>query len=425
MIFAPILSLIFMVLGTGFFMTFVSLHLRNSGLGDFQIGLTQSAFYLGMLLSSLRSERLISRVGHIRSLTATCGLLGAATLVLFVIPSPHWFWFRFIAGACVGAFYIAVESWLLVEFPSNRRGVALAYYTISIYAAQSLSQLFLSINGLPLQSAYIVSAILISLAVIPVSIGSSGGPQVTTAEPESLFKFLKLSPLGVAGCFLGGMILSSLYSYMPLFIEARGFQPGLVMAIMIAGGALLQYPIGKMSDYLERRKLLVGLGAVGFVLVMLMSLVGIKVLFYFTIFAMGGLLFTIYPVSMALGCDCVEQRDIVKMTGVLLFAYGCGSVLGPVLTPVMQPIGDSFVLVMVGFYCVFLSSVGIYALNYRRRIKIKDQTQFNVIPTGPIVEDFYPQTGSETRTDVEGSANGPKNMDQQRNNPGSLDPSLG
>ncbi len=393
---SPLTTLSLMVLGSSFFMSFISLYLTEINLGRFQIGLIQSSFYLGLLISSLLSEKLISRVGHIRSLTATSGILGASTLILLVIPPSSWFWFRLIAGACVGSFYVGVESWILAESEPSKRGFALSLYTMSIYLAQSLSQLFLSsVHNNP-SSAYILSAFFICLAVVPISISTKLGPKVSVSEPESLLKFFKLSPLGTFGCFASGIILSTLYTNMPVYFDIKGLNPGHQMTTLILGGAFLQWPIGKISDSFDRRDVLAFLSIAGSLIALSTLFVQSPIPFGIMIFVLGGFLFTIYPVAMALGCDCVEQNDLVKMTGVLLFAYALGAVIGPVLTPALEIFGENSIAFSLAVYCSLLLAVALYAKKTMKTIDPEEQSPFTAIPTGPIVETLHPnQINSE------------------------------
>lgn len=389
---APILSLILMVLGSSFFMSFTSLFLKSQNFGGFEVGLVQSSFYFGLLISSLRSEKFIGRIGHIRALTATCGLMTASTLGLFIIPLQHWFWLRFINGACVGCFYVGVESWLLAEVSAKERGKALAVYTVSLYFAQSLSQLFLGWVKMEMSGALAISALFTSLAVVPVSIGRSKGPEPEVADPGSIWKFLKLAPLGVLGCFLAGMMLSTLYAFMPLYLEDKGFDPGHLMTLMILGGALLQWPIGKLSDHMNRRKVLTGLAIMGTLSMLILLQLESLPVFSVVLFLVGGLFFTVYPVAMALGCDCVGTKDIVKMTGVLLFAYGVGAVLGPSVAPLFRLFGPNYMISMEIFCGLALLATGLYAQAARKPIAPEDQSDFTMIPVGPIVDTLHPAT---------------------------------
>ncbi|MFK7873062.1 MAG: MFS transporter [Oligoflexales bacterium] len=387
----PIISLVFMVIGSGFFMSFISLYFKNLQLSDMDIGFVQSCFYLGLLCSSLLSEKLIARIGHIRTLTATCGLLSASTLVLSLIPVQYWFLFRFFAGGCVGCSYVCFESWLLAEYSVKERGYAMAIYTAALYSSQSVSQLLLPFfyEG-RYMFAYMVSAFCVSLAAVPVSVGKKNGPDFSMVEPGSFLKFFKLTPLGVTGCFVAGMMLSTFYSFMPIYFEEKGLSPGVLMFFMVAGGAVLQLPLGKLSDQIERRKILTGLSLVSacscFVLLSVEGASAISVVSFF----LGGFCFAIYPISMALGCDCVEQKDLVKMTGLLLFSYGVGSVLGPVVTPLLKYVVSDYTVVTLLVYSLLLSVIGIYALTVKANIPLEDQTTFNVIPTVPMVEELHP-----------------------------------
>lgn len=393
---APIASLVFMILGSGFFMSFVSLYFKEVHLGEFHIGLAQSSLYAGLLASSLWAERLIARIGHIRALTATCGLFSAVTLILYFVPPAHWFWFRFIAGACVGCFYVGVESWLLEEYPANKRGQALAVYTAALYLAQSLSQLFLRFTHAAPHTAFAISALCISLAVVPVSLARGQGPELKVSEAGSFFTFIRFAPLGVTACFLSGTILSTLYTFMPLYAEARAFDPGRLMMVLIMGGALLQWPIGKMSDKFDRTKVLLALAISGALVALTLSLVAEALIFHLLVFILGGIFFAIYPIAMALGCDCIDNKDLVKMTGVLLFAYGVGAVVGPLVTPIAKGLGQNYMVVMLVFFSVLLFLTGLYTLSTRKRISLAEQSRFAVIPTGPVVEELQPSVTEQS-----------------------------
>jgi len=379
-----------MVLGSGFFMSFISLFLKKSGMGDIGIGLTQSFFYFGLLVSSLYSEKLISRVGHIRALTAACGMLIASTLVLFFLPPQYWVWLRLLAGMCVGCFYIGVESWLLAEFSQEKRGYALAIYTISLYLAQSMSQTFLQFTENSNTSAFIISAALVSLAVVPVSLGKGKGPAYGDSPRGSILKYFKISPLGILGCFFAGLILSSIYAFMPMFIADRGHNPGFLMTIMIFGGAALQWPIGKLSDKLDRRKVLIALAACAALSVLFLFMAKEFNTLAGSLFILGGLTFTIYPVAMALGCDCVTDSSLVKMTGMLLFSYGLGAVIGPSLTPLLKIVSPDYLAIMLVVYCIILLITGFYIQSVRPPVDESLRTEFTVIPNGPLIEDMHP-----------------------------------
>ncbi len=351
---SPLLSLILMILGNGFFLSFISLHFRALNLGEMQIGFAQSMYYLGMLLASLRSEPLIARVGHIRALTATCGLLSAATLGMYLVPESQWFWLRLLAGLCMGCFYVGIESWMLAALPPQQRGKAMAIYTLALYFALSLSQVILPYIEDSAALACIVSSLLVSLAVVPISVGKSRGPQGEEASVGSLEYFVRLAPLGIGACLISGLMLSSLYSFMPIFIAQRHFEAGTFMAVMILGGALLQIPFGKLSDRYDRRQVLLCLALAALGAALLLSLPASPQVFALLLFIFGGLIFAIYPVAMALGCELVEEKELIKITGVMLFAYGLGAVLGPLLTPILKPVTSNYLLVMLALYGLLL-----------------------------------------------------------------------
>ena len=83
-IIAPLLSLVIVMLGNGFFTTFTSLRFSIEGYPNFVVGILSGAYYLGMMLGALYVERLIGRIGHIRSFAL---LVPSSLVVVCVVKS--------------------------------------------------------------------------------------------------------------------------------------------------------------------------------------------------------------------------------------------------------------------------------------------------------------------------------------------------
>src|SRR5262247_1949732 len=78
-------------LANGFFGTFISLRVALEDFGTTMSGLVLSSYFAGFTLAALWSERVIERVGHIRSYAAFAGLVAAATSAMALIDgSISW-----------------------------------------------------------------------------------------------------------------------------------------------------------------------------------------------------------------------------------------------------------------------------------------------------------------------------------------------
>ena len=365
--FAPILSLFFMIVSSGFIMSFISVYCAKLGFLDTQVGLIHTSLYCGMLLGSLNAKRVISRLGYNTSLILACCFLSFLTFILGWFSPTSWLYLRFFSGVCIGIFYVASESWLLVKSPLNKRGYILGLYTLSLYLGQSVGQLFLPYALKQLPFALSLSSLLFLSATIPVIVGKSYAPIAHFDKNQNVFSFFKHSPLGVFACLISGMIISTVFSFLPIYFEAKNLSSGVLMSVMILLGACCQYPFGKISDLFDRRRVLFWLGVCGCLVSISLTHMSEKVLFEYGLYVFGGIIFSIFPISVALGCECVSDEDIVSMNGLLLFSYGLGAVLGPIISPLAVSIFADYALIMIGLYAATLAVLALSSMKKDER----------------------------------------------------------
>lgn len=361
---APLVSLFIFVLGSGLFTTLLVVKLHHAGAGALFIGAITGVYYAGLAYGSFRIERYIIRVGHIRSFAIFASCLAVVSFLQGVLLNPIvWLLLRFIGGFATAGVFIVVESWLISAGNSKIRGQVLAFYMVSLYAAQALGQLLINLGDPNTLLLFAITAMLCSLSVIPISLTRSCSPEIS--EPSSLsFKALfAVSGSGMVGSFCSGLILGSIYGLLPLVIMKKtgdAADVGLLMSLVILGGMVLQYPVGRLSDYIERRLILLALS----VLVILVS--GVLMYFfksysvvYVALFVFGGLAFTLYPISISHACDALDQGDIVSGTQGVLLAYSVGAALGPFIAPIFIGLVGSnglffYVMVVCSLLAIFL-----------------------------------------------------------------------
>lgn len=389
-ILAPLLSLGVLMLGAGFFTTFVSLRLFLDGHDATVIGFVQAAFYAGFLIGAIKVEKLIRRIRHIRAYAFFASLVTVMILFQGVYIHPiAWMCERFIGGVCIASLYVVIESWLLIIAPDGARGKLLAVYMVALYAAQAASQFLVNIIDLKSLMPFLVMGILGSLSVIPVTFTRTQVPDIPETETKSVFKVFKGSPFGCVGAFISGMILSAIYSFLPTYAEQAKISIALTMSITIAGGFLLQGPLGYLSDVFDRRKILLLVS-----IVTIIPCVGV-VLFtnpapviYILAFLLGGFCFTLYPLSITHVADRFGSNDITSITAVLLFVYSIGSVCGPLVAPfLIDTIQPDGLFVYIGLMAAILSCVGCYSLTRYRSVPKTEQGDFVPLsgqsPLGP------------------------------------------
>ncbi len=398
---APLLSTMILTMGGGLLNSLLGINLSLNGYSEHVIGLVLSGNYLGIVLGIFFCQPIVQRVGHIRAFAVFAAVLTAIALVYGIYMSP-WFWafLRICNGLCITGMFIVIESWLNEKVEPTFRGRLLSIYMILVYFGNGSGQFLLNVSDVQGKSIFMIAGIIFAVCLIPISITRAVHPQPLEVPRYNLIKLFQLAPFGMVGSFTAGLINSSFYAMGPIFALKIGLhihQVSWFMSITIWAGLLYQWPVGLLSDRLDR---LTVLSIAGF-LVMLVSIAivilgatSLTVLLFLT--ACFGVVFTIYPVAMARAQDNIKKEDIVPASGALLLFFGLGACTGPILA--------SLLITMVGpwgLYCFTAAcggGLGGAAWFFRKKLssKIEDEVPYIPVPkTSPVVGTLDPRGESE------------------------------
>lgn len=384
------------MLGNGLFTTLLAVRLHHAGGSSIYIGALTGAYYAGLAYGSFRIERYILKVGHIRSFAAFASLIACITFLQAVfLDNSVWLFLRFISGFATGGIFIVIESWLISVGCPSIRGQILALYMISLYSAQALGQFMINLSDPNTMMLFSLTAMLCSLSVIPITLTKNPSPEISEPSSLSLIKLYKISASGVVGAFSAGLILGAIYGLLPLSVLEKSnanADVGLVMALVIFGGLFLQYPVGKLSDFLERRLVLL-------ILSLFCILASISMLYFFDaqvlyliLFVFGGMAFTIYPVSISLACDKLDRNQIIAGTQGVLLAYSIGATIGPFVAPLfMHLLGSNGLF----YYIITINLLLSVFLSWKKSKvpSIPQEDNFIVMPqTSPVTAEMDPRS---------------------------------
>lgn len=339
---ALLISAAILLAGGGLLSTLVAIRAESEGFPVVAIGMMTSAYFAGFILGCLRTPHLVKRVGHVRVFAALSALTAAAALMhVIAVNIPTWIILRIVTGFSFAGLYMLIESWINTQAPNNIRGQVLSVYRMVDLAAVTVGQFLLTLADPKGFILFSVVAICICLAIFPVSISTSKAPEAVEQTSLNLKKLIKVSPLAVAGCFTVGLSNGAFWGVAPVFVQQLG-HPVLVlstfMSAVIFSGALLQWPIGWLSDKVGRRNVLfmMALGAVtsGVFLWQL----GASSL---NMMLLGGVLYgafgmQLFGLSSAHANDRATPTEFVAVSGGLLLIYGVGSVIGPSIAPIFM-----------------------------------------------------------------------------------------
>jgi MFS family permease len=375
-------------------MTFLAVKLNGIGTSENIVGYIHSAFYGGILIGAIKSEELINRVGHIRAFTCFSSIITIMIILQGYFQNPlSWIIFRFFSGFALAASYVIIESWLLAQATDKTKGKILSIYMLCLYLSQSLSQFFLDFVDIDSMEPFLLASILASLSIIPSSLTYMKAPEIDITNKMSILKYFKISQFGFLGCVISGLILSSIYSFLPTYAQDNNLSVSAIVGITIAGGFCLQWPIGKLSDMFDRTKVLTMLSLCTIFVSLIVLLISNEVMIYVVCFFLGGLCFTIYPISIAQVCDNLGHGNVINMTGALLCSYGMGAVLGPqILAPLIGLFGSGIIFGYIAFMALTLSALGIYTITRVKTIPNEAQVDFVVMPRAtPVANNLDPR----------------------------------
>ena len=378
-----LLSMSSVLAANGLLYTVVALRVTANDASLSHSGLVIAAFAIGLMAGALKGSWFIQRVGHIRSYAAFCALSTIFTLLLGVFEAnAMWFALRAASGFCLGGSFLVIESWLSEQTPNQRRGVIFATYITVCQLALAGGQALLHFVDLSTNQPFVLAGALYALGLVPVALTLTPQPAPPEQKRRSLLRIIRLAPVAVLGALISGITLGSLLGLGPAYAETAGLsedQISIVMGACIAGGIALQWPIGLLSDRIDRRIVieLVALATLFASLFMLNTDSASMYIGTLTWALFGAFAFVIYPLSLAHGQDLARPEDVVTTSGTIVFCYGVGAAIGPAAGAVMMDLAgaDAFPI-WLGASNGLLVIIGIIRILVRRRLPIQEAVDF-------------------------------------------------
>jgi MFS family permease len=399
-VWALLIGIVLIMLGNGMHFTLIGLRGGIEGFSAAELAVVTSGYFLGFLSGARYTPIMIQRVGHVR-VFAALGSFMSAGLVAFTLLAEPWAWtlLRVLIGFCMSGIYVAAESWLNNATTNETRGSVLSTYmiaqTLGIIGAQGLLTF-----GDPATSALFIGAsILVSISFAPILLSVTPAPASEVARPMSFRELFSGTPLGAIGIFLLGGIYATQSGMGAVFgseIEMTANEIALFIAMLFAGALVLQYPIGWLSDRLDRRKVILGTAVMGAVACALGWIAGGALIaagggslwpIMAAAFLAGGMTTPLYALLLAYTNDFLSAEDMPAASGGLVFTFGLGAILGPLLTGwAMQGLGPNGFWLVIGATFVTMALYAAYRMTQRATPSAQEtETYLGVLPTASAV----------------------------------------
>jgi MFS family permease len=384
---AILFSAAIFIAGNGLLGTVIPVRAQLAGFSTPVIGLIGSAYYAGFVVGCFAGPRLIARVGHSRAFAVTAGLATATTLLQSMYLSETvWIVMRGGFGFAAASLYMAIESWLNERAEAEARGRIFAAYMTVNYASMIVGQMLFASNGATSFTLFTLAGILYALCLIPVGLTTLPQPKsapVPTLRPARLYR---ISPVGVVGCTAVGLANSALWAFAPVFAQDHGLTRtwlATFMSVLTFGGAVVQLPLGRLSDRMDRRYVILGVCVASAVLGVL--------LYLFAGAGRGALLLMIggfgitalpfYGLSVAHANDRIPREAFVEVSATLLMINALAACFGPTLAAiVIDHFGSASLFLYTAAIHVAMAVFTIVRLSAREALIGETRDKFEMMP---------------------------------------------
>lgn len=388
---ALLLSVAMLIFGHGLQTTLLPLAADRFYFTDFEIGAISSAYFVGLVLGCLGAPLLIMRAGHIRAFAALVSLMSGAAILHPVLIDPYaWFVIRVVSGFSLAGFYMIVESWLNESATNENRGTIMSVYIVIVFGALILGQVSIASMSIASFVPFAVASVALSLAVMPISLTTAAQPAPITLVRFRPVRLYQTSPAAFVGILLIGVSQGAVFTLSPLYGSQIGLttnQSAYYAAAIIAGGMIAQWPVGRLSDRMDRRLVLVGMGVATFAAALSI------VVFSPTDFPIAMLtavlvgMFTqpLYAIAVAHAFDHAAQEDFVETSSGMLLSFGIGSIIGPLVASLlMGQIGPSGLYVTIAAVSLTMAAFVMTRVLTRKALTEDEKTDFEYAATAQV-----------------------------------------
>ena len=371
------------------------------GFSYLSTGLIIAGYYVGYLSGSIIIPIFLKSVGHIRVFAALASLASIAILIHSVFLDPYsWFVIRIFTGLSLSGIYIIMESWLNDKSTNQTRGKLLSIYMIITFIFVGLGQLLLNISDPAKVDLFILVSVLLSFALLPILLSNIEQPDTHDIKSFSLSEFYAVSPLGFVGALFTGLIHSAVFGYGAVYATSKGLsvlEVSIFMVILTSFGAISQWPVGYLSDKMDRRLILIGVTfAASALCILIVGSSYISLTLFFILTALYSCMsLPMYSLAIAHTNDFLQQNEIVAASSAFAKLLGIGSILGPlIVSGIMSVTGPNGYHIYLLFIHALLGLFGLYRIT-KRAIPAESESQYvslprNITPVGmelnPITE---------------------------------------
>jgi len=372
-----------LMLGAGLQSTLLGVRATLEGFPTLVTGIVMSCYYVGYVLGTVIAPPMLRQIGHIRVFAALAAFASVAILVQGCFVNPYaWSAMRLLSGICFAGIYVVAESWLNDRASRANRGRLLAVYMLVLYIGLGAAQFLLIVSNPHTTTPFMLVSVLISLAMVPIVVSAQQMPARATPDKLRVRDLYGNSPLGIVAITVSGLISSIIFSMGPVYARLSGLETKSIaafMAVSILAAVATQYPVGRLSDRVDRRTVIAGICT--FAMFLAGSIVAFpampRALFLVLSALFSGFVLTLYSLSVSHVNDKLEPGQMVAASSALLLLNGTAAAIGPVLAgSLMSVFGPQAYFATLAALCGALAIFDLWRKARRRPVPPSQKEPF-------------------------------------------------
>ena len=382
---ALLLGMLLLMIGNGLQGTLLAVRGNIEGFDEATMSIIMTGYFLGFIIGSRLAPEIIRRVGHVRAFAALASLISAVFILYPAIPEPiAWTLLRVLVGICFSGVYVVAESWLNDVATNETRGQTLSAYLIIQMLGIISAQAFVNFADPSGYILFVVMSVLVSISFAPILLSVSAAPVFETTKRMSLSELYKASPLSCVGMFILGGVFAAQFGMGAVYATAKGLDLAdlsLFVSMMYVGGLLAQYPLGYISDHMDRRLLIAIITGIGGGAI----LIGLPMTDQFYVllalaFIMGSVANPLYSLLIAYANDYLDHDDMAAASAGLMLLNGLGALVSPVLVGfIMARLGADSYFVFIAALFLTTTAYALFRMTQRAAPTVEETGQYAAV----------------------------------------------
>ncbi len=406
-----LLGILLLMMGNGLQGSLLGVRGGIEGFSTGEMSVVMAAYFLGFLGGSRMAPELIRRVGHVRVFAALGSLISAVLILYPVLSDPvSWTLGRIVIGFCFSGVYVTAESWLNNSATNETRGQALSLYMIVQMTGVVAGQGLLAMGDPAGYVLFIIPSVLVSVSFAPILLSVSPTPAFDTAKPLSLKALYAISPLGVVGMLILGGLFAAQFGMAAVYAAQAGMklaEISMFVASMSIGALVLQFPIGWLSDRMDRRRLILLIALFGAVAALAaFAAHGNFAMILAAGFLIGGMTSPLYALLLAYTNDFLEADDMAAASGGMVFVNGLGAIAGPIIVGwLMAVFGPPGYFIFITALMLSLAGYALWRMSRRPAPSVEETSPYT--PVLPSASPIAVEVAQEVALEMAGESGDP------------------